>query len=125
MRDGLARIPVTIKLTAGKDDDLIDWLASLPKGTRQAVIKDMLREAVKRSRQEANSAALLTQIGQDTAWLRATLSEMPTWMEGVLSRLVVSQAPDSLQAEVKPTRTGQLSTAGVTRREKRIAKATW
>jgi hypothetical protein len=124
MSDPLVRIPVTIKLTAGKDDDLIDWLASLPKGTRQAAIKNMLRDAVQRSRQEANSAALMAQIGQDTAWLRAALSEMPTWMEGLLSRIAVIQTPEA-PSDVKPSRTGQLSTDGVTRREKRIAKATW
>lgn len=124
MRDPLARIPVTIKLTVGKDDDLIDWLASLPKGTRQAAIKDMLRDAVQRSRQGASTTDPLTQIGQDTAWLRAASSEMPTWMEGLLSRIAVIQTAE-VPSDVKPGRTGQLSTDGVARREKRIAKATW
>jgi hypothetical protein len=49
---------------------------------------------------------------------------MPTWMEGLLSRIAVIQTPEA-PSDVKPSRTGQLSTDGVTRREKRIAKATW
>lgn len=115
------RVTLTVKMTTGKDDDLIDWLASLPKGERQALVKRLLRAAVQ---QRHDDEKRMAQIGQDTAWLRAALSEMPTWMEGLLSRVAVMQAPETLP-DVKPTRTGQLSTEGVTRREKRIAKATW
>jgi hypothetical protein len=125
MSDPIVRIPVTIKLTPGKDDDLIAWLASLPKGTRQAVIKDMLRDAVERGRQEVSVADHLAQIGQDTAWLRTALSEMPVWMEGLLSRIAIVQALEVSPPNSKPIRTGQLSTEGQTRREKRIAKAAW
>ena len=118
----IARITLTIKLTAGKDDDLIAWLASLPKGERQATAKQLLRDAVRRLHDDENR---LVQIGEDTAWLRAALSEMPTWMEGLLSRVVVPETSETAPPNVKAARTGQLSTEGVTRREKRIAKATW
>lgn len=120
-----SRITLTAKLVEGKDDDLIDWLASLPKGRRQVMIKEMLRDAVQRNRQGASTADQMAQIGQDTARLRAALSEMPTWMEGLLSRIAVVQAPETSPLDVKTARTGQLSNEGVTRREKRIAKATW
>ncbi len=120
-----SRITLTAKLVEGKDDDLIDWLASLPKGRRQVMIKEMLRDAVQRNHQGVSNADQLMQIGQDTAWLRAALSEMPTWMEGLLSRIAVVQAHETLPMDVKTTRTGQLSNDGVTRREKRIAKAVW
>lgn len=119
------RVTLTAKLVAGKDDDLIDWLASLPKGRRQVMIKEMLRDAVQRSNQGASAADQMAQIGQDTAWLRAAFSELPTWMEGLLSRITVMQVPETLRSDAKPTRTGQLSTEKVTRREKRIAKARW
>ena len=122
MTTRIARVTLTIKLTAGKDDDIMDWLASLPKGERQASAKRMLREAVRRLHDDQNC---LAQIGQDTAWLRAALSEMPTWMEGILSRIAVVQAPEASPLDVKTTRTGQLSNDDVTRREKRIAKAVW
>jgi hypothetical protein len=115
------RISVNIKLTIGRDDDLIEWLASLPKGERQSTVKHLLREAVRQH--EGNSP--LAQIGEDMAWVRAALAELPTWMEALLSRFAVSQVPQVASQESKPTRTGQLSAEGVTRREKRIAKATW
>jgi hypothetical protein len=117
-----ARVTVTIKLTAGKDDDLLAWLAAFPKGERQANVKRMLRDAVRRQQEDEHC---LAQIGQDTAWLRTALSEMPIWMEGLLSRMAVIQAPEVSPPDTKPIRTGQLSSTDKTRREKRIAKAAW
>ncbi len=122
MATRIARTTLTIKLTAGKDDDLIAWLASLPKGERQVTAKQLLRDAVRRLHDDEHR---LAQIGEDTAWLRAALSEMPAWMEGLLSRVVVTKASETALPDVKTARTGQLSTEGVARREKRIAKATW
>src|SRR5579862_9048380 len=107
-----SRITLTVKLTTGKDDDLIEWLASLPKGERQALVKRMLRDAVQQRRDDEQR---MTQIGQDTAWLRAALSELPGWMEGLLSRIAVVQASEALPQDVKTARTGQLSNDGVTR----------
>ncbi len=115
------RISVNIKLTVGRDDDLIAWLASLPRGERQSTVKHLLREAVRQH--DGNSH--LAQIGEDTAWVRAALADLPTWMEALFSRFAVSQVPQAILPESKPTRTGQLSAEGMTRREKRIAKATW
>ena len=89
------------------------------------MIKEMLRDAVRRSHQGASPADQMAQIRQDTAWLRAALSELPTWMEGLLSRIAVMQIPETSRQDAKPTRTGQLSTESVTRREKHIAKARW
>src|SRR5260221_5894115 len=105
-----SRVTLTVKLTTGKDDGLINWLASLPKGERQALVKRMLRDAVQQRRDDEQRMAL---IGQDTAWLRAALSELPGWMEGLLSRISVVQAHETLPLDVKTARTGQLSTEGV------------
>jgi hypothetical protein len=116
------RITLNIKLTVGRDDDLIAWLVSLPRGERQASAKQLLREAVQRQHGDNSH---LAQIGEDTAWVRAALTELPTWMEALLSRFAVNQLAQAIPQAAKPTRTGQLSADGVTRREKRIAKATW
>ena len=115
------RVTLTVKLTVGKDDDLIEWLAAFPKGTRQAQVKQILRSAVQDNHGDEHQ---LTRIEQDTAWLRMALTEMPTWIEGLLSRVAVIQAPEA-PPDGRPTRMDQLSTEGVTRREKHIAKATW
>jgi hypothetical protein len=119
------RITLTAKLVAGKDDDLIDWFVSLPRGRRQVAIKAMLRDAVQRSCPGASNTDRLAQIGEDTAWLRAALSDMPTWMENLLSRVVMAKATETATPDVRTARTGHLSAEGVARREKRIAKATW
>lgn len=119
------RITLTAKLVAGKDDDLIDWLASLPKGRRQVMIKELLRNAVQRQQFGLSTTDQLAQIGQDAAWVRTALMELPTWMEELLSRIAIAQAPQAAPQETKSNRTGQLSTESVTRREKRIAKSRW
>src|SRR5690349_11903037 len=113
------RITLTAKLVVGKDDDLIEWLASLPKGRRQVMIKELLRDAVQRQQRELSMTDQLAQIGQDAAWIRAALTELPTWMEGLLSRISIVQTPQVVPQETKPNRTGQLSIESVTRREKR------
>jgi len=123
MATRVARVTLTIKLTDGKDDDLIQWIASIPAGRRQAVVKHLLREALER--RDPTTAQRLEQVGQDVAWLRAALSEMPTWMEGLLSRVAVVDTAETASVNPKTERGDQLSTEGVTRREKRIAKTTW
>src|SRR5258708_35331991 len=81
MTTRIARVTLTIKLTAGKDDDIMDWLASLRKGERQASAKRMLREAVQALPDDEKQTA---QIRANTTWLKATLFFMLTkpspWM---------------------------------------------
>ena len=118
------RVTLTIKLTAGKDDDLIDWLDTVPQGQRQSAVKRLLREAL--AHEQNPQAEHTRQMSQDMAWLRAAMSELPTWLEELLSRLAIVNAvepPSPLNP--KPSRADQLSTEGVTRREKRIANTSW
>src|SRR5512138_1837725 len=77
------RTTLTVKLTVGADDDLIAWLASLPQGQKQPIIKQLLRDVIGQCQDENR----LAQIARDTAWLRAALNEMPAWMGGLLSRI--------------------------------------
>ncbi len=118
------RVTLTVKLTVGKDDDLIEWLASLPKGRRQAAIKGVLRGALDCDHQEVSATEQLAQIKEDTTWLRAALSEMPTWMERLLAGVADGPAAQ-VSSNGKAARIGQLSNDDVARREKRIAKAAW
>ena len=115
------RIPVTIKLTVGKDDDLIAWWRSIPQGKRQVLIKAAIREYVQHSHWRETK---LEQIGEDTAWLREVIAELPTYMERLLSNTAIA-SPELSSAAVQPARSGQLSTDGVARREQRIASASW
>ena len=117
------RVTLTVKLTTGKDDDLIDWLGSLPQGQRQSAVKHMLREAI--ACEQNSQANQSHQMSQDVAWLRAAMSELPSCLEGLLSRVTVVNAVESPSPNPKPIRADQLSTEGVNRREKRIAKTTW
>lgn len=117
-----ARVTLTVKLTPGKDDDLIQWLASVPKGRRQSIIKTMLRETVPHDSSSVDRS--LMQIQQDTSWLREALSELPMWLENLLSNPSALPIQQPVASNTL-LRTGKLSTESTTRREKRIAKAAW
>ena len=117
------RVTLTVKLTTGKDDDLIDWLDTVPQGQRQSAVKRLLREAM--AAEQDIQAEHTRQMSQDVAWLRGAMTELPTWLEGLLSRLTVVNAVEPSSINPKPTRADQLSTEGVTRRAKRIANTSW
>jgi hypothetical protein len=118
------RVTMTIKLAAGKDDDLINWWQSISVGRRQAVIKAILRKQVQPGVQEPIVEDSLTQIGQDTAWLREAFRELPAHLENLLARVAVVQTAPP-QDSAQPTRTDRLTEGSVARREERIAGAGW
>jgi hypothetical protein len=44
------RMTATVKMTFTEDTDLIAWWNSIPRGSRNAVMKDLMREYIKRHR---------------------------------------------------------------------------
>lgn len=120
----IPRTTLTIKLTAGKDADLLDWLNTIPKGRRQAIVKSLLRDAIQQQLGELGTERRAVQIAEDTAWIRAALSDLPAWMTELLSHAAVVQ-PSEILRDSMPARKGQLSPSGVAQREQRIAKAAW
>src|SRR5258708_10763793 len=99
-----ARTTLTVKLTPGKDDDLINWLTSIPKGQRQALVKSLLRDAIQEDCGELSIGRRLVQIGQDTTWLRTALTELPTWMEDLLVHLAIAPAPEATGSDARRKR---------------------
>lgn len=118
------RVTLTLKLTVGKDDDLIAWWEALPSGKRQTIMKALLRDFIEQSANKPSLDAQLGQIASDTAWLRDSLSGLPDYLAALFKQMTV--APVQPIGEVADTeRTGQLSDANVKRREHRIANTSW
>jgi hypothetical protein len=115
------RVTHSVKLTVGKDDDLIAWLENVPSGQRNGLLKTILREYMQRAT-DTGLTAQIERIERDTVWLRMVLSQLPAQIENVLARVAVSPRTEDIQQE---PRGSQLSADSTSRRERRIAKATW
>jgi len=130
------RATATVKMTYKEDADLIAWWNSIPRGTRNAVMKDLMREYIERHRgsyrpvlprnvPQPFDPSRFAQICDDTAWIRTALLDLPGYMEQVLQ-----QVTTILPAGHSPTGMSVLPAAGVSdeaaqRREQHVKKAQW
>lgn len=118
------RVTLTLKLTVGKDDDLIAWWEALPSGKRQTITKALLRQYIGQNSEQPSVDRQIGKIASDTAWLRESLIGLPEYLSELFKQLSV--APVETRSEAASSaRTGQLSDANVKRREHRIAKTSW
>jgi hypothetical protein len=109
------RVTITLKLLPGKDDDLITWWLSLPVGSRQGLLKGVLRTYM---REKAGQK-------DDATWMREALAALPDYLEQVIARVAAAplERRDNSARTDLPDRT--LSTEAVSRRERKIARTRW
>lgn len=111
------RVTITAKLLPGKDTDLIDWWLSIPAGSRQSLLKSVLRVYVQQT------LGLPTQ--DDTAWIRERLAALPGYLEQLIARVAVTpSAPVDKVAPAEQSSTA-LTDEEVERRERKIARTRW
>ena len=113
MRTG--RVSLTVKLTPGKDDDLINWWQSISVGKGQAIVKSILREYLERGQTETPSSKL-DQIGRDTTWLRAALAELPAHLETLIAHADMRPIQQNHAADVEQLSEGDAVRRGETYR---------
>lgn len=130
------RATATVKMTYGEDADLIAWWNSIPRGSRNAVMKDMMRDYIARERggyrpifprnmPQPFDPARFTQVCDDAAWIRAALGDLPGYVERVILHVTAS-APGSGAINTNgQAHIGEASDDSVERRTKRMRKATW
>jgi hypothetical protein len=130
------RVTVSAKLTVNEDADLIAWWKRLPKGSRSAVIKDMMRDYLDRNGggyrpifprnvPQPFDPSRFTQMCEDTAWIRGALSNLPGYLETMLGQM--SAAGYASHSRDQP-QTGGSNRRGETttsRREARVRQAQW
>ena len=130
------RMTATVKMTYTEDTDLIAWWNHIPRGSRNAVMKDMMRDYIERNRggyrpmmpkniPQPFDPNRFTQVCDDAAWMRAALLDLPGYVERVIQHVVsvggvaiTGQAQAVLQAN-------DVSEDEAQRREKRMKKAAW
>lgn len=103
-----------IHLTPGKDDDLIEWLNTIPKGQREATMKSALRAYKGRSQSDP------------VIRLEQSVSRMFNDLQGVIRQelakvAVVGVAAAAPAAPAVPT----LANEQLTARSKKIGKSGW
>jgi hypothetical protein len=133
------RATATVKMTYSEDADLIAWWNSIPRGSRNAVMKDMMRGYIENNRggyrpimprnvPQPFDPGRFTQVCDDAAWIRTALMDLPGYVERVILHVAAvggvqsnSHSPNGhgvLQAE-------DVSSEDATRRESRMKKAKW
>jgi hypothetical protein len=133
------RATATVKMTYSEDADLIAWWNSIPRGSRNAVMKDMMRDYIEHNRggyrpimprnvPQPFDPGRFTQVCDDAAWIRTALMDLPGYVERVIQHVAAvggvqsnSRSPNGngvLQGE-------DVSNEDARRRENRMKKAKW
>ena len=133
------RATATVKMTYSEDSDLIAWWNSIPRGSRNAVMKDMMRGYIEHNRggyrpimprniPQPFDPGRFTQVCDDAAWIRTALMDLPGYVERVIQHVV---AVGGVQSNIRsPNGNGVLQVEDVSnedamRRENRMKKAKW
>lgn len=133
------RATATVKMTYSEDADLITWWNSIPRGSRNAVMKDMMRGYIEHNRggyrpimprnvPQPFDPGRFTQVCDDAAWIRTALMDLPGYVERVIQHVAANGGVQSNNRS--PTGNGVLQAEDVSsedamRRENRMKKAKW
>jgi hypothetical protein len=133
------RATATVKMTYSEDADLIAWWNSIPRGSRNAVMKDMMRDYIEHNRggyrpimprnvPQPFDPGRFTQVCDDAAWIRTALMDLPGYVERVIQHVAANGGVQSNSRS--PNGQGVLQTEDVSnedamRRENRMKKAKW
>jgi len=126
----------TVKMTFTEDTDLIGWWNSIPRGTRNAVMKDMMRDYIERNRggfrpvmprnvPQPFDPLRFTQMCEDAAWIRSALNDLPGYMERVINHVAAMQPAGLAQGSYPREPTASVDDNQANRREERVRKAKW
>jgi hypothetical protein len=133
------RATATVKMSYTEDTDLISWWNSLPRGSRNAVMKDMMRHYIEHNRggyrpvfprnvPQPFDPNRFTQVCDDAAWIRTALMDLPQYVERVIQHVAGNGAVQSNNRS--PTGQGvlqgeEVSEEDAMRRESRMKKGRW
>ncbi len=130
------RMTATVKMTFTEDTDLIGWWNSIPRGSRNAVMKDMMRDYMERNRggfrpviprnlPQPFDPQRFTQVCDDAAWIRSALNDLPGYMERVIQHVAAMQPVGGAVGTYAREPTKGFDDEEVTKREAKVRKAQW
>jgi hypothetical protein len=111
------------------DTDILQWWESMPAGERSAALRQVIRGAIRNGSPDHNGhghSPEMVQVAADTAWLRSAMMELPTYLEGLLSRMPVAQAAaQTVSSEGQPEQQAKMDQAAVDRRRTNMKRSSW
>ncbi len=111
------------------DTDILQWWESMPAGERSAALRQVIRAAITNGNANHNGnghSPEMVQVAADTAWLRSAMMELPTYLEGLLSRMPVAQAAaQTVSSEGQPEQQAKMDQAAVDRRRTNMKRSSW
>jgi len=130
------RMTATVKMTFTEDTDLIGWWNSIPRGSRNAVMKDMMRDYIERNRggfrpvmprnlPQPFDPKRFTQVCDDAAWIRSALNDLPGYMERMIQHVAAMQPVGGVVGTYAREPTKVVDDEEVTKREAKVRKAQW
>jgi hypothetical protein len=106
------------------DGDLLGWWDGIEEGDRSDTIRDILREYLFGKRKTASPVPPdLSRIGEDTAWIRLALNDLPGYVEQVIQQVAAMQV--TVTANSVTTAASGLTEQEAERRERRMQKTQW
>jgi hypothetical protein len=129
------RVTATVKMTYHDDTDLIAWWNSIPRGSRNAVMKAAMRAYIgyedyvlQENPAEKGGGIDTTRFDQlcdDAAWTRDALHALPDYVEEVVRHVadnVVVNQPETARSSDKDR---SMSDEAARRREDRMKRRQW
>lgn len=126
------RQPLTVQLVAGRDDDLIGWWLSLPKGERRAeVAKTVLRVGLElpipdsQSRIGAHDLDTLRAelFGEWQQWTRELVDNLPSYVQTAVETALATAPQQPMPPPVEATQ--QIDEATAQERANKLKRASW
>jgi hypothetical protein len=112
------------------DSDILTWWESMPPGERSAALRDLIRVGIgsKHTEHDGNGhTPEITQVAEDTAWLRAAMMELPTYLEGLFSRAPMARVETQVATTIdsQPAEQPRLDQVDIDRRRANMKRSTW
>ena len=130
------RVTATVKMNIEEDSDLIAWWSSLPLGSRNAIIKDMMREYIERNRGSYSpiyprsqpqpfDPRHFVQLVDDAAWIRTALMDLPGYVEQVIQHVAGMGLVGASRSYTGVSTHTDMTDDAAERRARRLKKARW
>ena len=123
---------ISLKAFADTDADIIAWWEAMPNGERSRALREIIRAAISPQPITAVKPLAhvpdveLVRVCDDAAWIRSALSDLPSYLEHMLSRVVLAQGSNA-QVEMAGNRETEARVAQevIDRRRVNMKQSAW
>ena len=123
---------IGLKAFADTDADIIAWWEAMPNGERSRALREIIRAAISPRPMTAAKplphvpAVELVRVCDDTAWIRSALSDLPSYLEHMFSRVAVVQGSNNQAEMVSESETeARVAQEVIDRRRVNMKQSAW